>query len=65
MAQFKEVILMAKQNRKKISARRKAKLASDYIKPDGKRNKTKSKYGIKRDAQRRGKFSRKSPFRPA
>ena len=56
---------MAKQNRKKVSARRKAKLAPNYIKSDGKRNKTKSKYGIKHDAQKSGKFSRKSPFRPA
>jgi len=54
---------MAKQNRKKISARRKAKLAPNYIKSDGKRNRTKSKYGIKHDAHKSGKFSSKSPFK--
>ena len=55
---------MAKQNRKKLSAKRKAKLSPDYLNQDGRRNKTKSKYRLKYLAGLKGKFSRKSPFKP-
>ena len=56
---------MAKQNRRKLSAKRKAKLSADYLNKDGRRNKTKSKYRLKYEAGRKGKFSKGSPFRSA
>ena len=54
---------MAKQNRKKLSAKRKVRLSADYLNKDGRRNKTKSKYRLRYDAGLKGKFSNKSPFK--
>jgi len=54
---------VAKQNKNKLSAKRKAKLSPDYLNQDGRRNKTKSKYRLKYDAGLKGKFSNKSPFK--
>ena len=54
---------MAKRNRKKLSAKRKVRLSADYLNKDGRRNKTKSKYALKKLAQHKGKFSKGSPFK--
>ena len=54
---------MAKRNKNKLSAKRKTKLSPTYLNKDGGRNKTKSKYALKKLAQHKGKFSKGSPFK--
>tara|TARA_Y100001951_G_C11203127_1_gene218336 strand:- start:584 stop:754 length:171 start_codon:yes stop_codon:yes gene_type:complete len=52
-----------KRSKKKVSAKRKAKMASSYLDSEGKRDPSKkSKYSVKRFRAKQGKFSSNSPF---